>query len=175
MKDFLRTKGLKMTSQREIIFRVFFESESHLTIEELHERVVKLDPAIAYSTVWRTMKLICDIGLAEKKYFGDGVVRYDRVTSKPHGHLVCRECGSTEEFFSTEINRLLEDKAEESGLRPDELRVEVIGVCLKCREKARAQARAGEVGSGETVNDTVNGAVSDVIDIRSNRRAGSGK
>ncbi|HSH00292.1 MAG TPA: transcriptional repressor [candidate division Zixibacteria bacterium] len=150
-----------MTSQRETIFRVFFESESHLTVEELHDRVRKIDSAIAYSTVWRTMKLICDIGLAEKKYFGDGVVRYDRVTSKPHGHLVCNQCGATEEFFSTEINRLLHDRAEESGMRAEELRIEVIGACLKCRER------------GATVGDTQRGDSDTVIDIRGARKSGA--
>ncbi|MBN4076206.1 transcriptional repressor [Gemmatimonas aurantiaca] len=134
MRDFLKTKGLKITSQRETIFRLFFESASHLTVEELHSRVALIDSSIAYTTVWRTLKLICDIGLAEKKYFGDGVVRYDRVTAKPHGHLVCQQCGETEEFFSTEINRLLQDRADESGFLPNEFRVEVVGVCLPCRQ-----------------------------------------
>lgn len=149
MRNFLKTKGLKMTSAREIIFRVFFESESHLTVEELHERVQIVDPSIAYSTVWRTLKLICEVGLGEKKYFGDGVVRYDRVTSSPHGHLVCRQCGSTEEFFSPEINRLLQDRADESGLMPHEFKVEVIGSCLECRQK-EAQKESGAADDNVT-------------------------
>ncbi len=146
-----------MTSQRETIFRAFFESEPHMTVEELHERVISMDPAIAYTTVWRTLKLICDIGLGEKKYFGDGVVRYDRVTSTPHGHLVCQRCGSTEEFFSNEITRLLQDKADESGLLPEEFRIEVVGICLKCR-----QERGATGATGDTSNSV---AKSNVIDI----------
>lgn len=159
MRNFLKTKGLKMTPQRETIFRLFFESESHLTVEELHARVSRIDPSIAYTTVWRTLKLICEIGLAEKKYFGDGVVRYDRVTSKPHGHLVCRHCGATEEFFSTEINRLLQDRSDESGFLPDEFRVEVIGVCLSCRQ-------SGKKGLADEAKDM------NVVDLRRMRLTG---
>ena len=133
-----------MTSQRETIFRAFFESEPHMTVEELHERVIAMDPAIAYTTVWRTLKLICEVGLGEKKYFGDGVVRYDRVTSTPHGHLVCHQCGSTEEFFSSEITRLLEDRADESGLLPEEYRIEVVGICLKCRQASGSMKSSSE-------------------------------
>lgn len=165
MRNFLKTKGLKMTSAREIIFRTFFESESHLTVEELHERVQKVDQSIAYSTVWRTLKLICDVGLGEKKYFGDGVVRYDRVTSSPHGHLVCRQCGSTEEFFSPEINRLLQDRADESGLMPHEFKVEVIGSCLQCRQN-----------ESQEKSDTSKASAADgdhVIDIRRIAEGGS--
>lgn len=156
-----------MTSAREIIFRTFFESESHLSVEELHERVQKVDPSIAYSTVWRTLKLICDVGLGEKKYFGDGVVRYDRVTSSPHGHLVCRECGSTEEFFSPEINRLLQDRADESGHLPQEFRVEVIGLCLQCRQgKSQEKSQTNLRAESTAVDDQV-------IDIRRSARGGS--
>lgn len=142
-----------MTSARETIFRVFFESESHLTVEELHQRVSAVDSSIAYSTVWRTLKLICDIGLGEKKYFGDGVVRYDRVTSKPHGHLVCSQCGATEEFFSSEINRLLQDKADESGILPSEFRIEVMGICLKCRQSSSENSSDGEIVDIRKVRD----------------------
>ncbi len=148
-----------MTSQRETIFRAFFESEPHMTVEELHERVISMDPAIAYTTVWRTLKLICEVGLGEKKYFGDGVVRYDRVTATPHGHLVCQKCGSTEEFFSSEITRLLQDRADESGLLPEEYRIEVVGICLKCRQQREASgdvtdtSAKGKSSAGDNVID----------------------
>ncbi len=161
MRNFLKTKGLKMTSQRETIFRAFFESEPHMTVEELHERVVEMDPAIAYTTVWRTLKLICDVGLGEKKYFGDGVVRYDRVTSTPHGHLVCQKCGSTEEFFSSEITRLLQDKADESGLLPEEFRIEIIGICLKCRQEGGVEKDADNQGA----ENPANSASAKIVDI----------
>lgn len=151
-----------MTSQREVIFRSFFESESHLTVEELHERVVRSDPSVAYSTVWRTLKLICEIGLAEKRYFGDGVVRYDRVTSQPHGHLVCSQCGAKEEFFSTEINRLLQDRADEAGMMPEELRAQVVGVCLKCRQDQQESDSA--TGNARKV------AVATITDLTNHKR-----
>ncbi len=51
MKEFLRTKGYKMTPQREMIFRAFFELGEHVTVEELYEKVRKIDPSVGHSTV----------------------------------------------------------------------------------------------------------------------------
>ena len=138
MRNFLRTKGLKMTPQRECIFRAFYDRSSPVTVEELCLAVRSKDPEIGYSTVWRTLKLICDIGLGEKKYFSDGLVRYDKLTSEKKGQMSCQICGSTKEFpLADVVERALRDVADESGLVPEAFRVEIEGICLLCRESAR--------------------------------------
>ena len=98
MKEMLRTKGYKVTPQRELIFRSFFELGKHVSVEELHEKVREKDRAVGYSTVWRNLKLICQVGLAEEVNIGDGLTRYDRTTAAPHGHLFCRRCKNLLEF-----------------------------------------------------------------------------
>ena len=90
-----------MTPQRELIFRSFFELGRHVSVDDVYDKVRERDRSIGYSTVWRNLKLICQVGLAEEVSLGDGVTRYDRVTKVPHGHYYCTVCKSVTEFNVT--------------------------------------------------------------------------
>ena len=107
MRDFLRTKGFKMTPQRELIFRSFFELGEHVSVDELYDKVRELDKTVGYSTVWRNLKLICKVGLAHEVNVGDGITRYDRITDVPHGHLYCISCKKLIEFNVEQMVGLL--------------------------------------------------------------------
>lgn len=137
MREFLRTKGFKMTPQRELIFRSFFEVEGHVTVDELYDRVRKKDRSIGYSTVWRNLKLICQVGLAEEVNLGDGVTRYDRVSKAPHGHMFCVECKQLVEFSCDPLVTELSATAEQHGFVVEGFRIEMQGVCKGCLEKRR--------------------------------------
>jgi len=134
MKEFLRTKGFKMTPQRELIFRAFFESGRHVSVDELFEKVRKIDRSIGYSTVWRNLKLICKVGLAEEVNMGDGITRYDRVTHIPHGHLFCMGCKKVIEFNVENIVGVLGQTAKDNKFTPESFRIEIQGYCPECRE-----------------------------------------
>ncbi len=142
MKEFLRTKGFKMTPQRELIFRSFFEQESHVTVDELYDRVRELDRTVGYATVWRTLKLICKVGLAAEVNLGDGVTRYDKITRYPHGHLYCLECRTLIEFDASRIIRQLSRVADEQNFEPEGYKIEVQGYCPECRKKLDAKEYA---------------------------------
>jgi Fur family ferric uptake transcriptional regulator len=128
-----------MTSQRELIFRSFLESGRHVTVDELYERVRKVDGTIGHSTVWRNLKLICRVGLAEEVNLGDGVTRYDRITEEPHGHLYCLGCKKLIEFDVRQLMGFLSETAEQHRFTPEGYRIEIQGYCRSClrkREKA---------------------------------------
>ena len=133
MKEFLRTKGFKMTPQRELIFRSFFELGEHVSVDELYDKVRNLDRSIGYSTVWRNLKLICKVGLAEEVNLGDGITRYDRVTTVPHGHLFCLSCKKLEEFPVEQIVALLAQTAGEHDFLSENFKIEVQGFCKACQ------------------------------------------
>ena len=135
MKEFLRTKGFKMTPQREVIFRSFFELGKHITVDELYEKVRERDHSVGYATVWRNLKLICKVGLAEEVNLGDSVTRYDRITREPHGHLYCLVCKQLIEFNSEKIVGALEKISKDRGFQPDGFKIEIQGVCDQCRAK----------------------------------------
>ncbi len=133
MKEFLRTKGFKMTPQRELIFRSFFELGEHVSVDELYDKVRNLDRSIGYSTVWRNLKLICKVGLAEEVNLGDGITRYDRVTDVPHGHLFCLSCKKLEEFPVEQLVAILAQTAGEHDFSPENFKIEVQGFCKACQ------------------------------------------
>ncbi len=135
MREFLKTKGFKMTPQREIIFRAFFEIGDHVTVDELYRRVRKSDNSVGYSTVWRNLKLICRVGLAEEVNLGDGVTRYDRVTREPHGHFYCVQCKQVTEFEMEEIVAKLHPIADKQLFHVDTIKCEISGVCETCQKK----------------------------------------
>ena len=133
MREFLRTKGFKMTPQRELIFRSFFELGEHVSVDELFEKVRRQDRSVGYSTVWRNLKLICQVGLAEEVNLGDGVTRYDRVTPEPHGHLYCLDCRKLIEFDIEQLIESLGGIVKTNQFTPAGYKIEVQGQCNDCR------------------------------------------
>lgn len=134
MREFLKTKGFKMTAQRELIFRAFFESDRHVTVEELYDRVRQQDPAIGHSTVWRNLKLMCKVGLANEVNLGDGVTRYDRLTAEPHGHMYCVKCKRFFEFDMEVAMKALTGLTKAAGFVAEEYKVDIQGYCRSCQE-----------------------------------------
>src|SRR3977135_3061455 len=103
----LKRVGLKQTAQRDTILRTFLETRDHLSTDELHRLVQKKDELIGYTTVYRTLKLLAECGLASEVAFHDGIARYEhQYNRRSHHHMVCTECGSSVEFFSQEVGAI---------------------------------------------------------------------
>ena len=137
MREFLKTKGFKMTPQRELIFRSFFGLGQHVTVDELYTKVREADRTIGYATVWRNLKLICKVGLAEEVNLGDGVTRYDRITREPHGHLYCLQCKTLIEFETAALVPELTELAATRRFRPEGFKIEIPGYCEKCQNERK--------------------------------------
>ena len=67
-RHWIKEQGLKATSQREDIAQVFFSADRHISVEELYGEVRRLNPRVGYATVYRTMKLLKECGLAEERH-----------------------------------------------------------------------------------------------------------
>lgn len=111
---FLSERGLNTTQQRELIVETFLRSHEHVSIDELLARVRKRNPRVGYATVYRTLKLLLDSGVASARQFEDGQTRYE-VAGAHHDHLICVKCGLILEFENDEIERLQEAMAAELG------------------------------------------------------------
>ena len=105
-RSFLKNKGLRNTPQRQQIMEVFFNESGHLTTEEIYDRVRKEDPSLGQATVYRTMKLLCEAGLAREVRFGDGLARYEHAADAHHDHLICENCGHNIEVVDSQIEEL---------------------------------------------------------------------
>lgn len=134
---YMSRHGLKSTRQRHTVAEVFFGTTSHLTIEDVLELVRKRDPRIGYATVYRTLKLLNEAGLADERHFGDGLARYEQADgSEHHDHMICTRCQKVIEFVDDEIERLQEAAAKRYNFRINRHRLELYGVCAECRKKA---------------------------------------
>jgi Fur family ferric uptake transcriptional regulator len=142
-KKLFRRRGYKMTPQRELVISSFLELDKHVSVDELYQRVRGKDANVGYSTVWRNLKLICQVGLAEEVNIGDGVTRYDRVTEAPHGHFYCSGCKEFVEIDVDDIISALESRARRMGFHPDGFKIEVQGLCRDCAGQGEPKPKTG--------------------------------
>ncbi|MBG0776249.1 MAG: transcriptional repressor [Desulfovibrionaceae bacterium] len=132
--EYLVRNKLKMTPQRRLILEVFLASGEHLASEELYRQVRDRDPSIGQATVYRTLKLLHDAGIAGSYHFGDGVVRYEpRYGQQHHDHLICERCGKNIEVVDEKIERLQEELAKRHGFVLTGHRMYLYGLCSECR------------------------------------------
>jgi Fur family transcriptional regulator, ferric uptake regulator len=130
---YLTTHNLNVTTQREAIVDQFLRTQDHISIDELLARVRKRHQRVGYATVYRTLKLLVDSGLAVERQFGDGQARYE-VVGDHHDHLICTKCGLILEFEDDEIEELQEKIAARlGGFAVIRHRHELYGLCPKAR------------------------------------------
>jgi Fur family ferric uptake transcriptional regulator len=134
----LKRVGLKHTGQRDAILRTFLETHEHLSTEELHHLVQRRDPGIGFTTVYRTLKLLTECGLASEVAFHDGVTRYEhQYNRRSHHHMVCTDCGSSVEFFSPEIEKVEKEIGRKHHFVTTSHTFQVYGLCAECQKKKR--------------------------------------
>jgi Fur family ferric uptake transcriptional regulator len=126
-------KGCHQSSKREKILDIFLKSKTHVSAQELHDLVSQDYPEIGYTTVYRTLKLIADCGLAEEVDFNDGVKRYERKWKRDyHAHCICTQCGRDFEIFDEGIKDMSVNLAKRKDFTLKKLRYELFGVCRHC-------------------------------------------
>lgn len=130
---YLEDHQLKHTRQRAAILDVFLSVKGHITSEDLYQRVRSDHPNIGYTTVYRTMKLLSEAGLAQELSF-DGVTRYE-IAHEHHDHLICMRCGKIVEFECELIEGAQKEIADRYGFRVLRHRHELYGHCADCQEQ----------------------------------------
>jgi Fur family ferric uptake transcriptional regulator len=133
-KNALKERGLKSTSQRDDIARVFFACNRHISVEELYREVRKVNPRVGYATVYRTVRLLRECGLAAERHFNDGEARFENVEHEEHhDHLICERCGRIVEFSNAGIEELQEVVARKLDFVISRHKMELYGICGACR------------------------------------------
>ena len=134
--DYIHTNGLKTTKQRDEIAAWFFSVKGHLSADDIYIQLRRTTPGIGVSTVYRTMRLLCDAGLVHERHFADGEALYENVVPH-HDHCICTACGAIIEFENLRIEELQEAVAERYGFQLIGHKMELYGLCKKCRPRAR--------------------------------------
>lgn len=133
--------GLKSTRQRSLIVDVFFDMHGHFSVEEVWGRVRQDDPRVSVATVYRTMKLLSESGLAHARNFGDGQTRYEAAVGREHhDHLICTSCQTIIEFENDQIERLQEAVARRHGFKVISHKMELYGLCKNCQKALENKA-----------------------------------
>lgn len=133
---YLREKGLKQSGKRDRVLEVFLSTRDHLTTEDLHRLVREKDPTIGYTTVYRTLKLLTQCGLAFEVDFQDGVVRYEHsLNRRTHHHMVCTSCGDSVEFFAPELEEVQHRIGDQFRFEPSRHTFQILGTCQACLKK----------------------------------------
>ncbi len=130
--DYIAKKQLKSTKQRDTIFNEFFNNYmgKHVTVEELYEDIKQNHPSIGFATVYRTLKLFKESGIASERNFGDGKARYEPIRSETehHHHMICTECGNMQ------IESCLHQVAKLNEFDVANHKLEIYGKCSRCSE-----------------------------------------
>jgi Fur family transcriptional regulator, ferric uptake regulator len=137
-------KGLKMTGQRRVIARVLSEASDHPDVEELYRRALAVDAKISIATVYRTVRLLEEKGILERRDFGGGRSRYDPTDRGHHYHLIDVDSGRVLEFEDAEHERAIQAIAKRLGFALVGHRLELYGRKQEPQQPAKpAGARAG--------------------------------
>jgi Fe2+ or Zn2+ uptake regulation protein len=135
----LRNGGHRVTSQRLVLYRVLRELGRHASAEEILQAAAPHLPGLSLPTVYATLDLFEQLGVARRIDGAGNAVLYDPRTDA-HQHFRCRRCGRVVDVVAPVDERRLIAAARAAGLEVDGIEVTLRGLCADC-EHAPAQAR----------------------------------
>ena len=136
LRDYIKTQNLKQTNQRETILKAFLGIDGHINVDELFEKSRKLDPSIGIATVYRTINIFKDCGLANEHSIPGGKKIIEKLYHRAHhDHLLCTHCGTLEEFEHPLIEKYQEEVAQQHGFKLQTHRMILYGICDNCAKK----------------------------------------
>lgn len=143
VKDLLREKGLKVTSQRLMVLNILSaHGDEHLTVEEIYDLAKEESPEIGLATIYRTVQVLLELHVIEKVTFDDGFARYElngeeTGSGHRHHHAICTQCGKVYSLETDLLDTLEKQVFESLGLEVTDHEVKLYGLCSACRRKAQ--------------------------------------
>ena len=133
LAEYMARKGLRWTPQRRLVSDVFFSTHGHFSIDDMLAMCRERDSKVGYATVYRTLKLLVECGLASPRQFDDTVTRFEVAHGNHHDHLICLQCKKIVEFEDDEIEALQEALAHSEGFTLVSHKHELYGLCQECQ------------------------------------------
>jgi len=134
----LRSRGHRITPQREMIIRALGQSEKHMSAEEIFAEVSKSFRSSNIATVYRTLELLFKEGLACRNNLGGGKIVYAALSHGTHIHLVCRQCGQVIDADYQLLDPLAKSLQAHYAFQADLMHISIYGLCHLCQKKAKA-------------------------------------
>ena len=134
-RDYVQSKGLKFTPERQTILNHVFECHGHFEAEELLIDMRKNNKRVSKATIYRTLALLVNSGLLREVIFGEKHAHYEHVYGhEHHEHLVCLGCGKIIEFTDARIEEFQEDVCIENKFKAESHKFQIMGYCEDCKE-----------------------------------------
>ena len=143
VKDLLREKGLKVTSQRLMVLNILSaHGDEHLTVEEIYDLAKEESPEIGLATIYSTVQVLLELHVIEKVTFDDGFARYElngeeTGSGHRHHHAICTQCGKVYSLETDLLDTLEKQVFESLGFEVTDHEVKLYGLCSACRRKAQ--------------------------------------
>jgi len=134
LAEAIRKRGKRLTLQRQLVLDAVQRARHHVTADEIARRVRRAYPAIGPSTVYRNLEALEELGYVIHTHLDDRVTRWHRADSHPHGHLVCRVCGSETEVRMPVLEAMARRVRTDYRFEPDLAHSAIVGVCRRCRD-----------------------------------------
>ena len=125
----------RVTGQRRLLLEIIRAQGQHLDAEELYRLARQRFPRLSRSTVYRTMRLLRDLGLIDEVHLGEDHHHYEIKAPVHHHHLICLGCGQVLEFSSPLAEELAAVVARQHGYEIREIRIDLTGYCENCRRR----------------------------------------
>ena len=133
LAESIRASGKRLTLQRQLVLDAVQRARHHVTADEIARRVRAEYPRIGPSTVYRNLEALEELGLVTHTHLDDRVTRWHRADTHPHGHLVCRVCGTETEIRPAALEAMARRLRDEHRFEADLAHSAIVGICRHCR------------------------------------------
>lgn len=134
-KEFIRSRGLRQTQERETIVLEIFRNREHFDVDDLFLRLLAQGKKISKASIYRTLPLLVDCGLIREVNYEEGHWHYEQIYGRPHHcHLRCSGCGALVEFEEPLMNLVEKKLAQTYGYQISKHILEVHGYCPRCQQ-----------------------------------------
>ena len=133
-QNYIKTNNFKSSKRRDFIFNFIIKKTGHFTIDDLYQKLLKIDHDIGIATIYRTIRLLVDCGILVEQTFGEKKGYFELISRQAshHGHLICLECGKIVEFNCDFIDQFQNSLAKKHQFKINSHKFEVYGICKEC-------------------------------------------
>jgi len=143
IKETVRSRGIRLTKQRQILLDLIDETGRHLDAERLYELASQKDPKLNRVTVYRTIKMLKDAGLVDEldlMHWSGDQHYYETRLKQEHAHVICVQCGKVQEYFGAVLDKLRRQVESTLRFKVLTVRTEIGGYCSDCRTRLSGAA-----------------------------------
>lgn len=136
MRNFLKSKGLKFTKEREEIIKEIENTVGHFDPDELYVKMKSKGSKVSRASIYRTINILLKNGIIEVVENIDRHKHYEKVHDKNHhDHMICIKCGKVIEFYSPTLEMLQKELCDKENFTHTRHSLEIYGYCNKCSKK----------------------------------------